>query len=53
MACVQLADDLRCKLWDSALRPAVCGAFPADVEHCGRDRAEALAILTRWEQLTA
>lgn len=53
VACVQLDEQLRCKLWGSAERPAVCGAFDAAREHCGDSREQALQILAQWERDTA
>lgn len=33
--CVQLDDQLRCKIFDQPERPAVCGQLQASVEMCG------------------
>ncbi len=44
--CIHLLPDYRCALWGKPERPKVCGAFRAEVEFCGRDRDEALQILT-------
>lgn len=50
--CVQLDDELRCRLFGQPERPAVCGALrPAD-DMCGRDRDEAIAILDALEAAT-
>jgi len=51
--CVQLDQQLRCKLWGHPTRPAVCDRFAAHPEHCGASRAEALIILTQLERDTA
>ena len=50
--CVQLSDDLRCRVYDSPGRPAVCASFPAMREHCGDDREEALRLLAELELAT-
>jgi len=44
--CIHLLPDYRCALWDKPERPAVCGAFMAEEQFCGKDRQEALTILT-------
>ena len=44
--CVHLLADYRCALWGKPERPEVCGAFRAEEEFCGRDREEAIQILT-------
>jgi len=44
--CIHLLPDYRCALWGKPERPKVCDAFRAEVEFCGRDRDEALQILT-------
>ena len=51
--CVHLAEDLRCRLFDDARRPAVCAAFAAEEEICGADRDEALAKLQWLESASA
>lgn len=50
--CVQLDDDLRCKLFGKPERPAVCSALRPSAEMCGTSASEAFAILTEWERLT-
>jgi hypothetical protein len=50
--CVQLDDDLRCRLFGDPRRPAVCASLRASVEMCGQTRDQALTILTRLEALT-
>lgn len=50
--CVQLTDENQCRIFDSDLRPTVCGNLqPAD-EMCGDCAAEAMKRLTQWEQVT-
>ncbi|HSO77807.1 MAG TPA: YkgJ family cysteine cluster protein [Bacteroidales bacterium] len=44
--CIHLLTDYRCALWGKPGRPEVCGAFRAEEEFCGRDREEAIQILT-------
>ncbi|MFC3854167.1 YkgJ family cysteine cluster protein [Salinispirillum marinum] len=51
--CVQLLPDLRCALFGSPERPAVCSKFAADPSVCGTSASDALLILTEWEQATA
>jgi len=51
--CPHLTADIRCALWGSPHRPAVCGGLRPGPEMCGRDRDEAMATLTAWEHLTA
>ncbi|WP_210395570.1 YkgJ family cysteine cluster protein [Motiliproteus sediminis] len=53
VACVQLTENLDCKLFGLPQRPVVCGRFQPHPEHCGESREQALTILTRWEQDTA
>jgi len=52
MACVQLDDQLRCKLFGKPERPAFCVSLRPSMEMCGNDRGEALAYLTRLETAT-
>ena len=51
--CVQLTADLRCALFGSRERPAVCSSLRPTTQMCGRDRGEALASLTWLEAETA
>jgi Fe-S-cluster containining protein len=50
--CGHLTDDLRCAIFGSPDRPAVCNDLRPQPEMCGDTRDEALATLTRWEELT-
>lgn len=50
--CVQLDDELRCKVFGTLDRPAFCGGLQPSVEMCGESREQALAWLTRLEQAT-
>lgn len=52
IACLHLTEDLRCELFDSQLRPAVCGSLQASVEMCGLNREQALSYLEWLESET-
>lgn len=47
--CIHLDEEFRCKIFDSPLRPEVCGNFKAEELVCGKNRIEALIILTELE----
>jgi Fe-S-cluster containining protein len=51
--CVQLDEDLRCKLFGRPTRPHFCGGLQPQAEMCGDTREHALHWLARLEQLTA
>ncbi|QQX60676.1 YkgJ family cysteine cluster protein [Pseudomonas chlororaphis] len=51
--CIHLSVELLCGLFGQPERPAVCGAFQADVEVCGGSREEAIRLLGWWERVTA
>jgi hypothetical protein len=53
VACPQLDDTLRCRIFDTAMRPACCSGLQPSAEMCGSDREAALAWLTWLEQQTA
>lgn len=53
MACVQLDQDLRCRIFGHPDRPAVCAGLQASVEMCGSSAPAAMAWLTRLERATA
>ncbi|WP_299198079.1 YkgJ family cysteine cluster protein [uncultured Amphritea sp.] len=53
VACVNLDESFNCTIWNNPDYPDVCQAFKAAEEHCGKDRHEALIILTWMEQETA
>ena len=53
VACVQLDDALRCRLFGDPRRPAVCGGLRPSASMCGSDRAAALAHLSMLEAATA
>ncbi|MCX9157536.1 YkgJ family cysteine cluster protein [Niveibacterium sp. 24ML] len=50
--CIQLDEQLRCKLFGDPRRPAVCGGLQPSAEMCGTDRVHALHYLNRLEALT-
>ncbi len=50
--CVQLDEELRCKVFGTSARPAFCGGLQPAAEMCGASREEALAWLARLEQAT-
>lgn len=50
--CVQLDEHNDCRIFGQPERPAVCGSLQASQEMCGTDREQALAYLSRLEQLT-
>lgn len=47
--CVNLADDLRCKIFGRPERPRICGAFQPDVTICGHSQQEAVRIIAELE----
>lgn len=51
--CVQLAADMRCKIFLSPLRPKVCASLQASREMCGNTRLQALVYLIDLEAQTA
>ncbi len=48
--CIQLTDDLLCKLIDSPLRPQVCKGFSFDPLICGNNQQEAIKIMEELEK---
>ena len=53
VACVQLDEDLRCRLFGDPRRPAVCASLQPSTPMCGADREHALLWLTQLEDATA
>lgn len=51
--CVQLDDELRCRLFGTASRPQVCGSLQASREMCGDSAAEASRNLRQLERETS
>ncbi len=52
VACVQLDEDLRCKLFGQPARPDFCGGLQPATEMCGNTREEALIWLANLEEAT-
>ncbi|HEY5804352.1 MAG TPA: YkgJ family cysteine cluster protein [Lysobacter sp.] len=52
MPCVQLDDDLRCRLFGRPERPRFCASLRPTQAMCGSDRAEAMSGLAELERLT-
>lgn len=53
IACVQLDDQLRCRLFGKPERPRFCGSLQPQAEMCGDSREDALATLMALERATA
>jgi len=51
--CVQLDETLRCKLFGSPLRPAVCAGLQPAHSMCGNSRQQAMTYLLQLEADTA
>ena len=51
--CVQLDEQLRCRLFGRAERPAVCVSLRPSAEMCGDSPAQAMLWLARLDKLTA
>jgi hypothetical protein len=51
--CVQLDEDLRCRLFGRPERPAVCASLKARPSMCGSSRGQSLQILELLETLTS
>ncbi len=52
MPCVQLDDDLRCRLFGQPERPAFCASLRPEPGMCGESREEAMALLAALETAT-
>ncbi|WP_460534718.1 YkgJ family cysteine cluster protein [Chitinimonas naiadis] len=50
--CIQLDEDLRCKIFGDPRRPAVCGGLQPDAEMCGSSRDGAMQYLGWLERET-
>ncbi len=50
--CVQLDDDLQCKIFGSPLRPGCCSGLQPQAEMCGASREDAMFWLERLEVAT-
>lgn len=49
--CIQLSDDLSCKIFNSPERPKVCGGFKAEKLFCGETAQEANSIIASLEDI--
>ncbi len=50
--CIQLDDELRCKLFNYPERPAFCGGLQPSAEMCGESRVQAMQWLSSLELAT-
>jgi uncharacterized protein len=50
VACIHLTEDLHCGIFNSPSRPEVCGKFMAETIVCGKNRDDALRILSDLEK---
>jgi Fe-S-cluster containining protein len=50
--CAHLSSENLCDLWNSPLRPNVCGGFRAAPDVCGSSREEALVLIADLERST-
>jgi Fe-S-cluster containining protein len=51
--CIQLDEDMRCKIFGHPDRPQVCGSLQPSAELCGDTREQALRWLGHLEHATA
>ncbi|HYG06205.1 MAG TPA: YkgJ family cysteine cluster protein [Stenotrophomonas sp.] len=52
VACVQLDENMRCRVFGRAERPGFCASLRPAADMCGGSRGEALALLTAMELAT-
>ncbi len=52
VACVQLDEQQRCRLFGRPERPAVCASLEATAAMCGQTRAQAMTWIARLEAQT-
>ena len=52
VACIQLDDQQRCRLFGQPARPAVCASLQPSADMCRTDRAQAMAWLGHLETAT-
>ena len=50
--CVQLDDDMRCRIFGRPERPAFCGGLQPSLEMCGESKQHAMRWLTHLETAT-
>ena len=53
VACVQLDERLRCRLFGRPERPAFCGSLKPAWDMCGTSRGDAFVMLEALERATA
>jgi len=51
--CIQLADDMRCKIFGQPGRPAFCAGLQPAADMCGASREHAMLWLADLERATA
>lgn len=51
--CVNLDSNMRCRIFNTPERPAVCASLQPSAEMCGKCRDEAMNYLSELEKLTA
>ncbi|MFP1735839.1 YkgJ family cysteine cluster protein [Lonsdalea quercina] len=51
--CIHLDERMRCGIFHSPLRPAVCASLQPQRDMCGENRDEALLYLIQLENATA
>lgn len=51
--CIQLADDMRCKIFGQPERPAFCAGLQPAADMCGNSREHAMVWLADMERATA
>ncbi|WP_410500222.1 Fe-S-cluster oxidoreductase [Chitinibacter sp. S2-10] len=51
--CIQLDEQLRCKIFNHPDRPTVCAGLQPGIEMCGQNREQAMFYLTQLEVATA
>jgi len=50
--CIQLGDDMRCKIFGHPDRPQVCGSLQPNISMCQGSREQALEWIQNLEQAT-
>ena len=51
--CVQLSDNNLCMLFEQSERPLVCSRFSASIDVCGKNKDEALWLISSLENQTS
>lgn len=51
--CIQLDENMGCKIFGQPERPAVCSGLQPNREMCGQSREDAMCYLSQLEQQTA